>query len=38
MKTTKEIAKNIHQVYFGCNWTASNFKDKLSDVTLDIIR
>ncbi|WP_299116423.1 DUF1572 domain-containing protein [uncultured Winogradskyella sp.] len=36
MKTTKHLANNLHQVYFGGNWTASNFKDKLEDVTLDM--
>ena len=33
MKTTEQIAKHIHQVYFGGNWTASNLKKMLSDVT-----
>ncbi|BAO77014.1 hypothetical protein [Winogradskyella sp. PG-2] len=36
MKTTKLIAKNLHQVYFGGNWTASNFKDTLEGVTLEV--
>lgn len=36
MQTTKHIANNLHQVYFGGNWTASNFKDTLKDVTLDV--
>jgi hypothetical protein len=36
MPTTKHLAKNLHQFYFGGNWTASNFKDALKDVTLDI--
>ncbi|MFP4846206.1 DUF1572 domain-containing protein [Winogradskyella sp. PE311] len=34
MKITQQIANNLHQVYFGGNWTASNFKDSLSDVSL----
>lgn len=34
MKKTQLLAKNLHQVYFGGNWTASNFKDQLKDVTL----
>ncbi len=33
MKTTEQIAQHIHQVYFGGNWTASNLKTLLSDVT-----
>ena len=36
MKTTKQLAKHLHQVYFGGNWTASNFKDTLEGVTLEI--
>ena len=36
MKTTQEIAKNLHQVYFGGNWTASNFKDQLQGVTIEM--
>lgn len=36
MKTTKHLAKNLHQVYFGGNWTASNFKDTLEGVTLEM--
>ena len=36
MQNTKHIANNLHQVYFGGNWTASNFKDTLKDVTLDV--
>lgn len=34
MKTTELIATNLHQVYFGGNWTASNLKTTLEDVTL----
>ena len=36
MKTTKYIANNLHQVYFGGNWTASNFKEHLDGVSLQI--
>lgn len=36
MKTTELIAKNLHQVYFGGNWTASNLQTHLKDVTLEM--
>jgi len=36
MKTTELIANNLHQVYFGGNWTASSFKDNLEGVTLEV--
>ncbi|MBV7267607.1 DUF1572 domain-containing protein [Winogradskyella luteola] len=36
MKTTQLIATSLHQVYFGGNWTASNFRDNLKGVTLEI--
>ena len=36
MKTTQHLAKNLHQVYFGGNWTASNLKDNLDGVTLEM--
>lgn len=36
MNTTQLIANNLHQVYFGGNWTASNFKDTLESVTLEM--
>ena len=36
MKPTQLLANNLHQVYFGGNWTASNFTDTLEGVTLDI--
>ena len=29
-----QIAKNFREVWFGGNWTASNFRDQLKDVTL----
>ena len=33
MNHTAQIAKHLREVYFGGNWTASNLKDKLSDVS-----
>ncbi len=33
MKITEHIAKNLREVYLGGNWTFSNFKDQLSDVS-----
>ncbi|WP_412560520.1 DUF1572 domain-containing protein [Winogradskyella sp. MIT101101] len=36
MKTTALLANNLHQVYFGGNWTASNLKDQLEDITLEM--
>lgn len=30
---TKQIAKHFHEVHFGKNWTWSNLKDNLEDVT-----
>ncbi len=36
MNTTKLLSNSLHQVYFGGNWTASNFKDTIEDVTLEI--
>ena len=34
METTAQIAQHFRGVYFGGNWTASNLKDNLADVTL----
>ena len=34
MLSSKQLANNLHQVYFGGNWTAMNLKDTLQDVTL----
>lgn len=34
MKYSPLIAKHIHDVYFGGNWTCVNVKDTLADVTL----
>ncbi len=33
MKLSKQTAKHLREVYFGGNWTASNVRDVLSDVT-----
>lgn len=33
MNTPALIAKHLREVYFGSNWTASNLKDQLADVT-----
>ncbi len=33
MNLTAQIAKHFREVYFGGNWTASNLKDHLADVT-----
>lgn len=33
MEFTKQIAKHLREVYFGVNWTWSNMKDNLADVT-----
>ena len=33
MDTSKQIAKNILQVYFGGNWTEVNIKDTLSNIS-----
>lgn len=36
MKTTELIARNLKKVYFGGNWTASNFKDTLNGISLEM--
>jgi hypothetical protein len=33
MNLTGQIAKHFREVYFGGNWTSSNLKDNLADVT-----
>ncbi len=33
MSITKQIAKHFKEVYFGGNWTCSNFKEHLTGVT-----
>lgn len=32
-KTSHHISKHFSEIYFGGNWTCSNLKDQLSDVT-----
>lgn len=33
MQLSNQIAKHFREVYFGGNWTCSNLKDQLKDVT-----
>ncbi len=33
MSLTQQIAKHLREVYFGGNWTASDFKENLKDVS-----
>lgn len=33
MKVTHQIAKHLREFHFGGNWTGSNLKEKLADVT-----
>ncbi len=33
MHTPAQIAKHLREVYFGGNWTSSNLRDQLADVT-----
>lgn len=33
MSIAKQIAKHLRDVHFGGNWTTSNYKDHLADVT-----
>ncbi len=33
MNLTEQIAKHLREIYFGGNWTSSNLKDNLADVT-----
>lgn len=33
MSLTKQLAKHFREVYFGGNWTCSNLKDNLADIT-----
>lgn len=33
MNPSAQIAKHLRQVYFGGNWTCSNLKDQLADVS-----
>lgn len=36
MVTTAQIAKHVHQMYFGDNWTEVNLKDTLSKIPYEI--
>lgn len=36
MRTTAQIAKHIHQMYFGDNWTEVNLKDTLSNISFKV--
>ena len=33
MSLSKQIAKHLREIHFGGNWTFSNLKDTLADVT-----
>ena len=33
MKLTEQIAKHLREIHVGGNWTASNLRDKLADVS-----
>jgi hypothetical protein len=33
MSATKQIAKHLRDIHFGGNWTVSNLKDQLADLT-----
>jgi hypothetical protein len=33
MSLTKQIAKHFRDIHFGGNWTSSNLKDNLADIT-----
>lgn len=33
MSLSKQIAKHLREIHFGGNWTCSNLKDQLKDVT-----
>jgi hypothetical protein len=35
MTTAQQLAKHFRGVYLGGNWTASNLKDQLVDVSLE---
>lgn len=35
MTTTEQLGKHLRDVYFGGNWSWSNFKDQLETVTLE---
>ncbi len=33
MSITKQLARHLREIHFGGNWTESNFKDQLKDVS-----
>lgn len=33
MSITKQLAKNLREIHFGGNWTASNLKENIKDIT-----
>jgi len=33
MSLTEQIAKHLREIYFDGNWTCSNLKDNLADIT-----
>ena len=33
MSISKQLAKNLREIHFGGNWTASNLKEHLKDIT-----
>lgn len=35
MTSSSQLAKHLREVYFGGNWTWSNLRDQLKDVTLE---
>jgi len=35
MNISKQLANHVHDIYFGKNWTATNFKETIQDVTLE---
>lgn len=35
MPFSEQIGKHLYEVYFGGNWTVTNFQDTLADVTLE---
>tara|TARA_R110000751_G_scaffold53176_1_gene115400 strand:+ start:773 stop:1243 length:471 start_codon:yes stop_codon:yes gene_type:complete len=38
MTTAQQLAKHFRGVHFGGNWTNSNVKDQLADVTLEVAK
>jgi len=36
MLSSKQLAKHVHQIYFGGNWTEVNVKDTISNITWEI--